>query len=231
MIKAIFFDFFNTLAYYEPSREEIYISTCKKHGIEVDAKTLSKSLIIADTFWREEDRRYPIDTRTKEEKTAFYIDYVKLALEGAGVEASRELAGEILLKMRQINWEFKCFNDSISTLRMLKERGLTLGMISNAAKDMEETYRSLGLQDNIDFVITSFEVGSEKPNPEIFLAALQKAGMRPDEVIFVGDQYDLDILGARGVGMKAIMIDRNDWFPDITDCPRILGLSEITEHI
>ncbi|MBN2463475.1 MAG: HAD hydrolase-like protein, partial [Dehalococcoidia bacterium] len=71
----------------------------------------------------------------------------------------------------------------------------------------------------------------DKPNPEIFQAALKKAKVKPEEVIYTGDQYDLDIVGARGVGMKALLIDRNDYFPDITDCPRIRSLAEVTKYI
>ena len=133
--------------------------------------------------------------------------------------------------MKQTKWEFKAFRDIINTLQMLKERGLLLGLISNAGQDMQKTYKELGLQPYLDYYVTSHEVGYDKPQPEIFQAALQKAKVKPAEAIYVGDQYELDIIGARGVGMAAILIDRKNWFPDIMDCPRIQSLDEIIKYL
>jgi HAD superfamily hydrolase (TIGR01509 family) len=96
---------------------------------------------------------------------------------------------------------------------------------------MEATYTKLGLQPYLNFKVTSAEVGYDKPRPEIFLAALEKATVKPEEALYVGDQYQIDIVGARGVGIKALLIDRNNYFPDITDCPRLHSLTEIKEYI
>lgn len=231
MIKAIFFDFFNTLACYQPPREQLYIDICGEHGIHVEEKALFKSLPLADTFWRDENRRYPIDKRTSEENADFWAEYVVKALKGAEVEISRDLAFKILSKMQQMKWEFKSFEDVADTLKLLKDIGLTLGLISNVGQDMQKTFKELGLQQYLDYYVTSLEVGYDKPQPEIFQAALQKAKVNPEEVIYVGDQYELDIVGARGVGIKAILIDRKGWFADITTCPRIQNLTEIIKHI
>jgi putative hydrolase of the HAD superfamily len=119
----------------------------------------------------------------------------------------------------------------LPTLKELKNRGLILGLISNVVQDMESTYTELGIQPYLDIKVTSSEVGYDKPRPEIFMAALEKAQVKPEESIFVGDQYHLDIVGARGVGIKAVLIDHNDYSPEITDCPRIRSLTEITQYI
>jgi len=153
-----------------------------------------------------------------------------MILKGAGAEINRDTALQILAKIREQKWEFKTYEDTLPTLKELDNRGLVLGLISNVVQDMEPTYTELGLQPYLDFKVTSAEVGCDKPNPEIFQAALKKAQVKPEEVIYTGDQYDLDIVGAQGVGMKALLIDRNDYFPDITDCPRIRSLAEIKEY-
>lgn len=231
MTKAVFFDFFNTLAYYQPPREQVYIDVCGDHDIRIEEKALAKSLPLADTFWRDENRHNPIEKRTQEEKFAFWTEYVIRALRGAGAEIGRDLAGKILVRMQQMKWEFKAFHDVANTLKSLKEQSLILGLISNVGQDMQKTYKELGLQPYLDYYVTSLEVGYDKPQPEIFQAALQKARVKPEESIYVGDQYELDIVGARGVGMKAVLIDRKDWFPDITDCPRIQNLDEIAKYL
>jgi putative hydrolase of the HAD superfamily len=231
MIKAVFFDFYNTLATYHPPREEFYVNICRELGINVEAKALFSSLAAADIFYRNENSRSPIDKRTPEEKINFYIEYVTRILGGAGVEVGRDKVLQILAKIRENKWEFRVYDDTLSTLKEIDKRGLTLGLISTVAQDMESTYTELGLQPYLDFKVTSAEVGYDKPRPEIFMAALEKAKVKSKEALYVGDQYDVDIIGARGVGIKAVLIDRNNYFSDINDCPRIRSLTEITQYI
>ena len=231
MIKAAFFDFYNTLATHHPPREEVYVNICSQLGIKAEAKALFQSLSAADMFYRNENSRSPIDKRTMEEKIDFYVKYVTRILSGAGVEVERDIALQVLAKIREHKWEFRAYDDTLPTLKELEKRGLILGLISNVAEDMESTYTDLGLQPYLDFKVTSAEVGCDKPRPEIFMAALKKAQVKPEESIYIGDQYDLDIVGARGVGIKALLVDRNNYFPEITDCPRISSLKEMIKYL
>jgi REG-2-like HAD superfamily hydrolase len=231
MIKAVFFDFYNTLASYTPPREEIYINAARELGVDIEAKALFSSLSMADIFYRNENLRSPIDKRSPEEQINFYIEYVTRIIGGAEAEISREQVLKILAKIREVKWEFIAYDDALPALKTLKKQGLVIGLISNVAQDMESTFTRLGLQPYLNFKVTSAEVGYDKPRPEIFEAALKKAEVNPNESLYIGDQYQIDIVGARGVGIKAILIDRNDYFSDIIDCPRIHSLIEITNYI
>lgn len=231
MIKALLFDFFNTLSYYEPPREQMYIDVCGRHGIHVDMKQLNQSLPHADTLYRDENHRLPVMERPQKDQIAFFIIYIKLALKGAGIDIDETICMEILHKMQTIKWQFKLYDDVLPTLERLKERKHILGLISNVGQEAEKTFNELGLMRYLDFYVTSFETGHDKPDPEIFLTALEKAGIKADEAIYAGDSYEQDIIGARGVGMHPVLIDRNNWFPEITDCPRICNLSEIVDYI
>ncbi len=210
MIKAVLFDFYNTLASYHPPRENVYINACHELGIDVEDKALFSSLATADIFYRNENSRSPIEKQGAEEQINFFVEYITIIIGGAGAEISRDIALKILAKIREYKWDFKVYDDTLPTLKTLQNQGLILGLISNVAQDMETTY---------------------KPQPEIFLAALKKAAVKPSEALYVGDQYQIDIVGARGVGINALLIDRNDYFPDITDCPRIRSLTEIGQYI
>ncbi len=231
MIKAVFFDFFNTLVHYEPPREQTYADICKEYGIDVEPRALARPLVLSDLFWRDEERRSPIDNRAPREQAAFWSEYVIRAFNGAGVQIGPDLALQIMMRMKNMNWDFVAFDDTLPTLAMLKDRNLVLGLISNAGKNMDKIYEDLGLLKYLNHSITSFEVGYDKPKPEIFLTAVQKAQLEPGEMIYVGDQYDIDIVGAKAVGIKAILLDRNDWFPEITDCIRINRLADVTDHL
>jgi putative hydrolase of the HAD superfamily len=64
--------------------------------------------------------------------------------------------------------------------------------------------KGLGLQDSFDFQLFSEEVGAMKPAREIFDAALTLCGYKPDEVVYIGDAYESDIVGAKRAGWYAI---------------------------
>jgi HAD superfamily hydrolase (TIGR01549 family) len=231
MIKAILFDFFNTLVCYEPSREQVYSEMSKELGFNIEPRAFSKPIQAADTFWRAEERRSPIEKRPQQEKMAAYIKYATMLFHGSGAAIRPEAGLEILLKLKQRKWEFKLYEDSLPTLKILRGRGLTLGLISNIGQGSEKIFSDLGLIPHLDFNVTSFEVGCDKPDPRIFQAALKKARVMPEETLCLGDQYEVDIVGAKGVGINAILLDRNNWFSEITDCPRIRTLPEITRYI
>lgn len=231
MIKTVCFDFFNTLVRYEPSREDTYVAICGEFGITVDARTLSKSLPVADKYWRDENRRSNIDNRSKEDQMAFWAQYITLVLKETGTVINTQTALSIMARMRQFNWEFALFDDSLETLRILKSRSLKIGLISNVGKEMQDNYTKLGIQPYLDFTVTSFEVGCDKPDPKIFRIAIDKAKVKPEEILYIGDQYDQDILGARNVNIKSILIDRRGWNSNITDCPVVQRLGAIVDYL
>ncbi|MBZ0189641.1 MAG: HAD-IA family hydrolase, partial [Candidatus Obscuribacterales bacterium] len=103
------------------------------------------------------------------------------------------------------------FWDVRKTLPQLRERGITIGVVSNlwpfpADHIFEE--HGLGEFFPTDTRIYSFEVGYRKPDPEIFLAAARRFGVHPSECLMVGDNLKADCVGAVEVGMQAALIDR-----------------------
>jgi hypothetical protein len=119
---------------------------------------------------------------------------------------------------------FVLFNDVLSTLKTLKEQNLTLGLLTNLDRDMKPLYSELGLEPYIDFFVTSGEVGVDKPKPPIFLMALQRAGVKAPEAIHVGDQYHADVLGARGAGIKPLLLDRHDFALSLIRIAKAVGV-------
>ena len=74
---------------------------------------------------------------------------------------------------------------------------------------------SLGIRDYFDFAVISGLTGYEKPEPEIFHAALSAAAVPPEEAIHVGDSLRDDVAGAQAVGIRAVHLDRK-----LTTMPR-----------
>ncbi len=231
MIKAVFFDLYQTLVRYEPPREEIEARVLKDFGIETTPAALVRPIIAADEFIYNEIARRPLSARSKEEKFALYARYQAILLREAGLKYDQKAIPNLLAAMQQSRMDLVLFDDVAPSLTDLASRGLTLGLISNVEQDMTGTLTKLGLYAWLKTVVTSLDAGAGKPRPEIFREALKRAGVKPSEAIYVGDQYNVDIVGARGAGMKGILVDRGDYYRDITDCPRIRSLAEVAGYL
>ncbi|CAM9171279.1 unnamed protein product [Ectocarpus fasciculatus] len=91
---------------------------------------------------------------------------------------------------------------------------LALGAVSNFDERLHPLLKNLGVYDSFDFVLTSRECGSEKPEPNMFLEALKRAGSNGGggdgggKGVIVGDTFRTDVLGARSVGWDAVLITR-----------------------
>jgi FMN phosphatase YigB (HAD superfamily) len=227
MIKAVFFDFFNTLAYFDPLREDTYADIAVKLGVKVTPAMIAGALVEADAYWRAENFKQPVRQREQDDKVAIYRDYGLRILSGTG--ATPDQALQMLATAFGRGWVFKSFADSVPALRLVKERKLVTGLISNVGLEIDSYCRELGFEPFLDYKVTSFEVGYDKPRPEIFQLALDKAGVKANESVFIGDVYEQDIVGARGVGMKPILISRNG--AAANDCIVISDLSQVLNHI
>jgi putative hydrolase of the HAD superfamily len=231
MIKAVFFDLYQTLVRYEPPREEIEAKVLKNFGIEVTPEALVRPIIVADEFIYNEIARRALSARSREEKTALYLRYQEIVLREAGIKCRQEVIFKLLREMQQSRMDLVLYDDVAPVLDELKSQGLILGLISNIEQDMTEIFSRLKLPAWLTVLVTSQDAGAGKPRPEIFRYALERAGVKPAEALYIGDQYQVDVVGARGAGMKAILLDRGDYYKDITDCPRIRSLAEVVGHL
>ncbi|MFC2058875.1 HAD family hydrolase [Chloroflexota bacterium] len=231
MIKAVFLDFYNTLVAFDPPRNELQVNACREFGIEVRYDAIPRGYWSADDFMSRENGRIPIQQRSETDQNEFWAEYEQILLENAGVNVSRELALKIFTRMRQLNRRLVLFDDVLPALEALKSRNIVLGLISNLNRNLDSTCASLGLDRYLDFVLTSLEAGSEKPHPPIFLAALKRAGVTASEAIHVGDLYYSDVVGAKSVGIKPLLIDRLGFGQQFEDCQRIQSLTEIVDHL
>ncbi len=103
-------------------------------------------------------------------------------------------------------------------LTAFKKSGRSLGIISNADGTVSRKLDRAGILAHFDFVIDSGLVGVEKPDPAIFKLALSKTKTPPEKVLYVGDLYAIDVLGARAAGIVGGLVDPfGDWVG--VDCP------------
>jgi len=95
---------------------------------------------------------------------------------------------------------------AVPTLEALRGRGYRLGVISNSNGHVRRLLEQARLAPFLEVIIDSAEVGIEKPDPRIFFAATEQLALAPSACSYVGDIYEIDVLGARAAGLSAILI-------------------------
>jgi HAD superfamily hydrolase (TIGR01509 family) len=120
--------------------------------------------------------------------------------------------------------------DTRATLERLRAAGLRLGVVSNSDGRVEAALSAAGLRDCFEVVLDSALFGAEKPDPAIFRAALEALGVAPDEALYVGDLYEVDVVGARAAGIEAILL-----LPDSAAAPagvrRVASLAALADQL
>lgn len=228
MIGAVFFDWFGTLARYEPPREVVLSRVLSELGYDAPIEALRGAFVIADRAWYEES----IATTPEERAQRFEAHQARLLRE-AHVSVPAEHIPELTSRMRQASRQmtFVLFDDATGALAAVRQRGLTVGVLTNMRGDISPMCRQLGIEPYVDFSLTSGQAGAEKPSPAIFQQALERAGVAADSTIHVGDQYAVDVAGARAAGIAPILLDRSGAYPDVADCPRIGRLDELAAFL
>jgi HAD superfamily hydrolase (TIGR01549 family) len=149
-----------------------------------------------------------------------------------GMGGPPEIASECATEIEQ-GWEvsenFELFEDALPVLDELRAAELRLGLVSNGIRDLHEFVAHHRL--DVDAIVGSRAHGYVKPHPTIFQAALQQLGVEPAAAVMVGDSLEEDVEGARALGMRAILIDREDRHQDVEErltdlygLPAALGL-------
>ncbi|HWK89487.1 MAG TPA: HAD-IA family hydrolase, partial [Longimicrobium sp.] len=147
---------------------------------------------------------------------------------GVPDEAFPPLAKRLFARHQEQNLWGIVRERTAETLEELRARGYRLGVISNADGRVEPLLEAVGLRPHFDFVIDSGLVEIEKPDPRIFRMGCERIGVEPREAAYVGDIYEIDIVGARGAGMRPILIDPLARFAE-HDVDRIRGIHDLLD--
>ena len=112
------------------------------------------------------------------------------------------------------------------TLQQLKSEGYRLGVVSNSDGRIKQFLDNAKLSSFFDVVVDSGAVGIEKPDPGIFQIACQRMRAAPDTTMYVGDIYEIDMIGAKAAGLTGVLLFGGEKDP-AWDCAVIAKLSDI----
>ncbi len=122
-------------------------------------------------------------------------------------------------------WEFPHINDNaIELLKRLRSVNIKTGIITNGTTRFQRTkIKNLYIEELLDAVIISEEVGCKKPDRQIFDIAALKVNVLPIECVFVGDNFENDYLGSLNAGMNGILYAKKNKILD----PKINSISNL----
>ena len=220
--EAIFFDVDFTLIYPGPTFQgEGYRRFCAEYGIAVDVARFGAAVRDASSILdAQQDHVYEHDV---------FVRYVRRIVEQMGGAGPRldECARRIYDEWAACQ-HFFLYDDVPDALRALAARGIKLGLISNSHRCLTSFQQHFELDGLISAAISSAEHGYLKPHPSIFGTALNLAGVAAEASVMVGDSLTHDIAGARGVGMRGILVHRSDEpISAPADVPVIRSLAEL----
>jgi HAD superfamily hydrolase (TIGR01549 family) len=231
MIRAVFFDFYGTLAGWEPAAGDIQRMSAAAEGLDVDSAAIEHAYPTANALLDRENARQRLASQTPEQRESFLAEYERTLLATAGYYVSLELARAIWRRVRSAPKELVLYPDARTTLQELRTQGFSLGVISNMGTDLPDYLEHMGITDLVTASVSSGEVGVAKPHPSVFEAALRKVGIPANEALHIGDGYESDVLGAAGAGLHALYLQRDFDGPASGEHPVVRSLSEVPPYV
>jgi putative hydrolase of the HAD superfamily len=221
VLKAVIFDVDFTIAQPGPDLgPEGYRRLGERYGLTLDPERYEDARRAAFATLK----RHPELDHDEE----IWVLFTQRIIEGMGGDGDTYGAAVEMEGAWAHAHHFELYDDALVVLEALRERGLKIGLLSNSARDLDEFVAHHGLA--VDAVLTSRAHGKTKPHETIFRRMLELLQVAPSEAVMVGDTIEDDIDGARAVGMKAVLVDREGRFPDrdrlddLRGLPAALGL-------
>ncbi|MBC7247807.1 MAG: HAD-IA family hydrolase [Actinobacteria bacterium] len=225
--EAIFFDAGETLVHPVPSFPQLFSSQCAAYGLEVDLLAVSKTTrrLMAEVEARQV-KGFTFSNHP-EKSRRFWLSFYGRLVRELGYEGDDGLAHALYETFSRPE-NYTAYQDARETLQRLADRGHRLGLISNFEPWLEDLLDELGLSGFFQVMVVSGKERYEKPHPRIYELALRRMGATAEDSLHVGDSPVSDFDGARGVGMRAVLLDRWNRFPDFRG-ERIESLRELPD--
>jgi putative hydrolase of the HAD superfamily len=227
---AVFFDAGETLVHPHPTFADLFARTLRTQGFDVSAETVrERGHVIFDRF-RSAARANDLWTTSAERSRRFWHDVYREFVAEIGIADSDGLLDVLYATFTDLA-NYRVFEDVPPVLEQLRDAGMVLGVVSNFEEWLERLLEQLGVRRYFAVSVVSGIEGVEKPDPRIFQLAMERAGVRPDVSVYVGDNPEFDVDPALGAGMFPVLLDRRARFPDapgarITSMGQLPGLLE-----
>lgn len=223
-VAAIFFDFGETLATLAPTKEQLFVRAAQSIGLELELETIRRAYQIVDF-----NNKYSSVEVT--DRDAFYHSYNEQLSEALGISSHFTKLSPALAEQFRKEKKWKLFEEVPEVLSQLQQAGLPLALVANWDSNLSSLTEELGIRQAFSTIVASQTVGVEKPDPAIFLLAVAELSLsvKSQRILYVGNEYRADVMGARAAGLAPVLIDRNRLYRH-ADCARFLSLVQWLEN-
>jgi HAD superfamily hydrolase (TIGR01662 family) len=229
--EAVLFDMGYTLIYFEPPTGIIVQEALRAAGAERSVAEIEAAVrVVWGDYYRDAATvNFPA---TPEYDHQTQLALAQNLLAHFGLDAHEEAVQAHLDSLE--SWfgrpgVIRPYPEVVAVLETLTTRGYRLGIVSNWSWNLRERVAQAGLDGHFEIVWASAYAGCNKPHPGIFhhaLARMEPPQVSLDRVLYVGDSYEHDVVGARNAGVDVALLDR-DGTATATDCPVIRDLRGI----
>ena len=202
MIKAVIFDLDDTLCNASEVLEESLRTTFKENLSHFPGKTVEEMVALnrqafKDTF---QDPSVPIPSAS----ILFWFRIFELMNKKPPIKAIMHLVEKV---WEENTTKLKTTPGALELLEWLKENRIKVGVLTNGVfMSQAKKVAMIGIDSKIDCFVTSDMCVADKPDPKAFLYILDRMNVWPSETIMVGDRIDNDVLAAKKIGMKGILM-------------------------
>lgn len=221
-VTTVLFDVGNTLRHLDHACIAEVIS-CHSHAVEAAHVTEMEHHGKAAVDAEFRARRIGNDTTRQQP----YFDAILAALQVSDALRPAIIAALREEDARETIWRV-VHDDTVEVLTTLAARGYTLGVVSNADGRVAAALAGCGLGAHFRVIVDSGVVGVEKPDARIFQLALEACGAEPQQTLYIGDIYEIDVQGARNAGITPLLLDPLGRYAT-ADCDRIDRLSRLLD--
>jgi putative hydrolase of the HAD superfamily len=227
---AVLFDMGYTLIYFEPLQEVIVQEALREVGAERSAEQIMQAVnVVWGSYYH--DAATATFPATPEHDRDAEMALTRGLLSQLGLDV-----GEQSLRVYRATIEswfsrpgvLRPYPEVGAVLETLQMRGYRLGIVSNWSWNLRENVARVDLDRYFEVIWASAYAGCNKPHPTIFHQALARMDppLTADRVLYVGDSYKHDVLGARAAGIDPVLLDRDGTTAD-PDCPVIHDLWDV----
>lgn len=228
-LRAVFFDAGETLVHPTPSFPELFAAIVTREGHPRDTEQIVDGLsMVSDEFARAAGEN-ELWTTSPDRSRRFWLRVYDRFLEALDIPGTDGLPDTLYREFTTLQ-NYTAFDDVRPTLERLREQEYLLGVISNFEPWLEDLLVHLSLADLLPVRVISGIEGVEKPDPSIFLLALERSGLPAHEVAYVGDIPAFDVVPAAALGMFPVLIDRRGRHP-AHEGARVTDLAHLPEAL
>ena len=227
-LRAVFFDAGLTLIQSELPLAERIAKTAQQHGIHVATEQVESALPTAMSRMMQSHRDDPNIWSSDAKVEQLWREYYVNVFREIGVEGDFDTCAAEIYAQYNRPGAWTLYPDVLPTLRQLHEQGYIIGVISDWSSSLPAgILLPLGVGPYISFMVVSTVQREAKPGSGLYMEALSRAGVQPEEAVHIGDNYINDILGARAAGIRGVLLDREERHTSPLDCPRISTLLDL----